>query len=79
LAGRRRWQDQTGPGDAGDAKEGASGKSVLVGEAAHGILGSIMPKNNDVKKPDYAQQAMRAKFKNINIKNLSLKGRKPKA
>jgi hypothetical protein len=38
-----------------------------------------MPKNHNPKKPDYAQQALRAKFKNINIKNLSLKGRKPKA
>jgi hypothetical protein len=55
------------------------GKSVLVGGAAQGILETLMPKNKDSKKPDYAQQAMRAKFKNINIKNLSLKGRKPKA
>ena len=38
-----------------------------------------MSKNKNTKKTDYAQQALRSTFKTTNIKNLSLKGRKPKA
>ena len=38
-----------------------------------------MSKNKKKRKTDYAQHALRSAFKNTNIKNLSLKGRKPKA